>query len=64
MIDILDALAEATCKNCGGKITQYRGSWSGAKWSHESTRNEYCPGAPSAWPIDDTIVDLTIGRAP
>lgn len=60
MIEILTPLAEAECRNCGGKITQYRGDLSlGARWSHEQTRTAYCPGAPEAWPIDDTIRDLT-----
>lgn len=61
MIDILTPLAEATCKNCGGKITQYRGGSVrlGARWSHETNGKETCPGAPTAWPAEDTLVDLT-----
>jgi hypothetical protein len=61
MFEFLTPLAEAECRHCGGKITQYRGDMSlGARWSHESTSTAYCPGAPTAWPVDETIRDLTL----
>lgn len=61
MIEVLTALAEAECRHCAGKITQYRGDLSlGARWSHEVTGTAYCPGAPTAWPVDETIRDLTV----
>lgn len=64
MIGILTALMEARCVNCGGKITQYQSDLElGARWSHEETRNAYCPGAPRAVPDEATLVDLTTNPA-
>lgn len=60
MIEVLTPLAEAECRRCGGKITQYRGDLTlGAWWSHEVTGTAYCPNAPTAWPLDSSIRDLT-----
>lgn len=55
MIDVLEAIADATCANCNGRITQYRGSMTGTFWSHEQTRTAYCPGAPTADPLEGSV---------
>ncbi len=65
MIGVLTALAEAGCVNCGGKITQYRNDLElGARWYHEANGKETCPGAPTASPDYDTLVDLTTVTPP
>lgn len=62
MIGILTPLAEAICTNCGGKITQYRSDLElSARWSHEANGMNTCPGAPTAQPVESTLVDLTVG---
>lgn len=65
MIGVLTALAEARCNKCDGKITQYRSDIElGADWYHETNGSRFCPGAPTAWPVEATIVDLTTPFSP